>query len=413
MSATATTTVVEPPTTTLTGATEPPFTAYTTSQGLRVSPVPLPEHNTDVGFGALIENVDLNNLSDEQFEDIRKALFEHQVVCFPNQHNLPPETQYAITHRFDPESSTYGHGNRTNQQNNSILHPDLHTLPGVPQVQLIGHGVVKDHYGLEEARLKHPHHRTFHRDPISEEEEKEKQVTRFYRWHIDAALYDYNPPVVTTLLAVNAPQGTQTLRYDDKSGHEMPVPLGSTAFASGYRMYELLTDEEKKVAARTRVQYFPHAYVTINKARALPNGLGMYSEGLELDKSELPPWEESRVKTFPLLWKNPVTGKLALQTHGCCAEKILIDNEDGTTTVIDDLPKVREILYNYQRPGINPERVYCHDWKNGDFVIFHNRGVTHCITGAYRDDQTRIFHQCNLAASHPPAGPSEEDIAAM
>ncbi|EPY51245.1 sulfonate dioxygenase [Schizosaccharomyces cryophilus OY26] len=413
ISTNTTTTNVLPMTLPVQATSSNAFEPYTTANGLRISPAPLPSHSTDVSFGAVIEGIDVRKVTDEQFQEIRKALFEHQVVCFPNQHDLPPETQYDITHRFDPESSTYGHGNSSNKQKNSILHPDLHTIPAVPQVQLIGHGLIQNHYGLPEARLKHPHHRTFHRDPISAEEEKEKQITRFYRWHIDAALYDYNPPVVTTLSAISIPQGTQTLRYDDKSGHQMPVPLGSTVFASGYKMFDLLTDEQKKIAARTRVQYFPHAYVVIHRARALPNGLSMYSEGLELPKDKLPDWQEDKIKTFPLLWKNPVTGKLALQTHGCCAEKIYIDNPDGSTTIIDDLAKVREIIYDYQRPGINPERVYCHDWKEGDFVIFHNRGLIHCITGAYDDSQTRILHQCNLAASHPPVGPTAEEIASI
>lgn len=30
-------------------------------------------------------------------------------------------------------------------------------------------------------QLKHPHHKTFHKTPVSEEEE-DKGVTRFYRW---------------------------------------------------------------------------------------------------------------------------------------------------------------------------------------------------------------------------------------
>ncbi|EEB09120.1 sulfonate dioxygenase [Schizosaccharomyces japonicus yFS275] len=358
-------------------------------------------------FGAVVKNIDLTKLTKGQFQQIEKALFTFQVLCFRNQHNLTPEVQFEITHQFDPATSTYGHGDEAQKQENSILHPDLHTLKTVPQVQLIGHGLVKNHYGIKEAHLRHPHHRTFHRDPISLKDEA-NGVTRFYRWHIDAALYHYNPPVVTTLHAIQVPQGPkQLLRYDDGTGDELHVPLGTTAFASGYKMFQLLSEKDKKVAARTRVQYFPHPYITISNAKALPNGLGMYTDGLELPKAKLPEWSEDKVKTLPLLWKNPVTGMLALQVHACCAEKLLIDNDDGTTTIIDDLSKVREILYNYQRPGIAPKLVYCHDWKADDFVIFHNRGLIHSVVGVFKDDQTRVFHQCNLAASHTPEGPSD------
>lgn len=43
-------------------------------------------------------------------------------------------------------------------------------------------------------------------------------------------------------------------------------------------------------------------------------------------------------------------------------------------------------------------------------VLFHNRGVLHSVVGAFSSDQVRAFHQCNLAASDDPAGPTEEDV---
>jgi alpha-ketoglutarate-dependent taurine dioxygenase len=70
--------------------------------------------------------------------------------------------------------------------------------------------------------------------------------------------------------------------------------------------------------------------------------------------------------------------------------------------VIDDLEKVREIVYNLQRPAISPQYVYAHDWEEGDLVLFHNRGVLHSVVGAFDDDEVRLFRQCNLAASEGP-----------
>jgi hypothetical protein len=117
----------------------------------------------------------------------------------------------AATQAFDPASESYGHGNnKTGEAKKSILHPDLKTIPRVPQVQLIGNGTLYNHEGLAEAKLKHPHHKTFHANPVSDEDES-NGVTRFYRWcnrhltdcfennhsrpprHIDAALYDLSP----------------------------------------------------------------------------------------------------------------------------------------------------------------------------------------------------------------------------
>jgi hypothetical protein len=47
-----------------------------------------------------------------------------------------------------------------------------------------------------------------------------------------------------------------------------------------------------------------------------------------------------------------------------------------------------------------------------DLMLFHNRGVTHSTVGAFKDDQVRKFHQCNLAASDFPVGPDEDDLKA-
>ncbi len=58
------------------------------------------------------------------------------------------------------------------------------------------------------------------------------------------------------------------------------------------------------------------------------------------------------------------------------------------------------------RPAIAPSRVYAHAWRNGDLVIFHNRGLWHSVVGSLRPSDRRVYHQCNLAASEPPLGPS-------
>ncbi|CAH7669501.1 hypothetical protein PPACK8108_LOCUS4124 [Phakopsora pachyrhizi] len=89
--------------------------------------------------------------------------------------------------------------------------------------------------------------RLFHKEVVSQEED-EKGVTRFYCWHIDAALYDLNPPKVTTL------QALRICRYNKGTGDQLDVLLGTTAFES---------------------------------------------------RDQLPSFEESKIKTFPLLWKNP------------------------------------------------------------------------------------------------------------
>jgi xanthine dioxygenase len=350
-------------------------------------------------IGAVITRVDINNLTDADFDVIRNALYTHQVIVLKGQAAATPKAQFELTNRFDPTCTSYGHGNAPRVAK-SILHPDLKTIPHQPQVQVIGNGFVPSFEGLENIQLKHPHHKTFHKDPVPEAEQD--KITRFYRWHIDAALYDLNPPRVTTLMAVRVPRGEpQTLRYDDGTGDELEVPLGTTAFASGYTMYDLLPEELKRLARTTTVQYAAHPYVWMSGAKSRSTGLGLHSDGLELAAAELPPVDPAKVQVLPMCWKNPLTGRLALQIHPSAVRALHL--EDGS--VIDDLETVRDIVYKMQRPGIAPDLVYAHDWEDGDMVVFNNQGVIHSVVGAFAPDQVRIFRQCNLAASTQPEGP--------
>jgi alpha-ketoglutarate-dependent taurine dioxygenase len=230
-----------------------------------------PRPGQSFDFGAELRNADLENITgtliltsipppssltlcpvDADAETIINALYENQVVLFKNQQSLSPKAQYELTRLFDPSATGYGHG-KTLDAKRSILHPDLKTIPHQPQVEVIGNGPVAEFEGLKDITLKHPHHRTFHRDAISEEDDREN--TRFYRWHIDAALYDLEPPKVTSLLAVQVPKTEyQTLRYDDGTSDEVKISRGSTAFVSSYTSYDLLSEADKEFARTTKVQ---------------------------------------------------------------------------------------------------------------------------------------------------------------
>lgn len=188
-------------------------------------------------------------------------------------------------------------------------------------------------------------------------------------------------------------------------------------------MFEILPPTLKSLAVRSRVQYAPHPYVWMSEAKAKSTGLGIESEGKELLKNQLPPFDEFRIKTFPMLWKNPVTGLLHVQVHPCAAERLIIDPipadskpekaiealyPNGAT--ISDLTEVRNLLYQIQRPGISPEHVYAHDWKEKDLCLFHNRGVLHSVVGAFKPEQHRAFWQCHIASTDEPLGPTKEDL---
>lgn len=374
-------------------------------------------HGSNIEFGAEIKGLDLENLSgkypqrrasrqqlsshveESDFTVLRRALYENQVVLIRGQQDLSPAAQYKLTKRFDPEANTYSHGSNK-LDTRSVLHSDLKTIPSAPQVQVIGSGHIASYEGLENITLKHPHHRTFHEKVIPKEEDLTH--THFYRWHIDSAMYDLDPPLMTTLLAIKVPKTrTQTLRYDDGSSHEITVPLGTTAFFSGYTLFNSLSPEDKEFVKSTYVEYAPHPYIWMSKAKSRPNGLGLLSQDLELSDQQLPPIDPSKIKKYPMVWMNPVTKALALMVYPTAARRLHL--KDGT--VVEDLRRVREVLYQLQRPGIEPGFVYMHDWVEGDLVLFNNHGVMHSVVGAFERKEVRIFRQCNMAASRAPVGP--------
>ncbi len=350
-----------------------------------------------VDFGVELSGIELPLLDDEAFAELERAVLTHQIVIVRDQQALSPRDQFELTRRFDPTVKTYGHGNRLDIMKQSVLTQDLVSIPVQPQVKLLGHGRVENHAGIPEVELRHPSHRSFHLQPLTDAEEQ-RGLTRFYRWHIDAALYELHPPKVTTLLALEVPAPRrQTVSYDDGTGDTLDVSLGTTAFVSGYQAFEALSPSDQAWALRTSVRYAPHPYVWMRNARARSTGLGLVSEGKELRREELPSYDEAKVTTLPLVWLNPVTGRRALQVHAYCVEELLTDGKP-----LADLEQCRQRLYDLMRPMIAPSRVYAHEWRRGDLAIFNNRGLWHSVVGSLRPSDLRVYHQCNLASAEPP-----------
>lgn len=277
-----------------------------------------------------------------------------------------------------------------------MLRRDGSSVPKQPQVQILGQGRADGHEGAESLELRHPTHMSFHKEPLSEQEMADG-YTRFYRWHIDSALYELAPPVVTTLLGIDCPSGErQKIKLDGGSGETIESDVAATAFISGADAFDALSDEEKQFALTTTVVYAPHPYIFISPARATSDGFTMVSENLETPLEELPEWEDSKIKRLPLVWTNPVTGRHHLQVHGCCIWKL--ETAKGT----QELAQARETIHGLMKQQLTKERIYLHDWQKGDLVIFFNRGVWHSVTGQFGPEGHRLMHQCNIASGADP-----------
>lgn len=352
-------------------------------------------------FGATItlpKNVnDPSKLNEADFAELKKMLLENLVIVIPGQENLPASSQYELTKRFDPTcEGAYGHSKEFRHEK-SVLKKDGKSVPSQPQVQILGQGTFENHCGLDSVTLTHPTHHTFHKDLLTKEEEDEG-YTRFYRWHIDSALYGLSPPFCTTLLGIHVPPTTKTqkIKYEDTQ-EEIEVSQAGTAFMSGAIAFDLLSEEDKELALGTTVEYAPHPYIFISPARATSDGLTMVSENKEAPLDELPEWEKSKIKKLPMVWTNPQTGRHHIQVHGCCVYKM--HRADGTVL---ELEEARKEAHRILRPAISPKNIYVHNWKKGDLAIFYNQGVLHSVTGQFAEGEKRLMHQCNIASGVDP-----------
>ncbi|CEI88456.1 hypothetical protein RMCBS344292_02846 [Rhizopus microsporus] len=184
-----------------------------------IEPIVPSAKQSGVDFGAIINDLDLEKITPEDFDKLYEAVYTYQVIVVRNQGHVTPHTQYELTKRFDPQNiDMYGHGGMY-RASESVIARDISPLPVQPQVQLLGNGIVRNHCGIDEKKLFHPSHTVFHKTPLTKEQ-MDAGYTRFYRWHMDAALYKLNPPKSSR---------REIVRYDDGTGDELEVQLGTTA----------------------------------------------------------------------------------------------------------------------------------------------------------------------------------------
>ncbi|KAI6825631.1 hypothetical protein KC340_g10674 [Hortaea werneckii] len=358
----------------------------------------------EVTLPSSIRHLDVSQLSIEEHDTLREALFENGVLVVRGQDGIKPTDLISLAKLFDPAPLDIhsGGAKQVTDPKNILSQNGCTRVPSAPQVTVIGQGKYYDHEGIPEIDLKHLDHTLFHEEPLSAEAIA-NGFTRPYRWHMDAPLYENLPGFATVLHALEVPDvPDQKLAFPDDK--QMDVAAGATAFFSGARNFELLSAEEQDFAIRTTVQYAPRAYEWVKDCKATADGLSIATRGREKTEDELPEFEWDKVHEFPMVWENPTNGKPHLQILGCCVLALRTkDPKTGVVTTIDDLDEVRNICHSFQSRVYTPENVYAHRWQKGDLVIFHNRGVMHSITGQLaRHPEKRLLWQCNMASLTEP-----------
>jgi xanthine dioxygenase len=231
--------------------------------------------------------------------------------------------------------------------------------------------------------------------------------TRFVRWHIDAPLYDREPAWFTTLRCLKRPHSPKlTIHWDDGTGQTLESEPGLTAFFSNVQTYDLMSVEEKKLADHSWVEYAPYPYQWIGDCKGNSNGLGLVSEGKEKKIEDLGEWDPKAVKTYPMVWVNPVTGEKAFMVHGICARKLFLRSSlDEVPTVIDDVLKIRAFLKTIQERVLKPEYIMIPKLEEGDIVMWANYQMFHSAVDYPAAYGARTMHQTNIGASKGPVGP--------
>jgi alpha-ketoglutarate-dependent taurine dioxygenase len=175
-------------------------------------------------------------------------------------------------------------------------------------------------------------------------------------WHIDGCTDDI--PIMATML----------------SAHEVAEAGGETEFASSYQAYEDLSSEEKSRCERLRVVHSVEA------------SMRLHTPDPPADQVAI--WRTRPAKEHPLVWTHR-SGRKSLVLGATTDHVVGMDPEEG-----------RALLDGLLDRATVPERVYRHEWKVGDLVIWDNRGVLH-RAAPYDPSSPRDMHRTTFAGDEP------------
>lgn len=177
-----------------------------------------------------------------------------------------------------------------------------------------------------------------------------------FDWHIDGCTEDV--PIMATML----------------SAHAVADSGGETEFASSYQAFEDLSDDEKATCEAVRVVHTIEASQRLQNPHPSP-------EALEVMRRRPP-------KEHPLVWTHR-SGRKSL-VLGATTDHVVGMSPAESRTFLDDL----------LARATAPERVYRHDWRVGDVVVWDNRGVLHRAL-PYDPGSPRDMHRTTFAGDEP------------
>lgn len=145
----------------------------------------------------------------------------------------------------------------------------------------------------------------------------------------------------------------------------------------------------------------------IGDCKGNSNGLGLVSEGKEKTLEDPGDFNLKDVKTYPMVWVNPVTGEKAFQVHGICVRKLFLrSSPTEDPRVVEDVVEIRKLLKTIQERVLKPEYISIPTLEEGDIVMWANHQMFHTAIDYPASFGPRTMHQANIASSSPPVGPN-------
>jgi taurine dioxygenase len=208
-------------------------------------------------MGAEICGVDAARLTDDQFAEIRAALFRHKMIYFRNQ-KLTHAQQEAFSQRFGPFAE------------------DAYTS-GVPG------------------------HRNVH--PLIKEAQDQSKMVFGEGWHTDSPFLP-QPPSITILRAV-----------------EIPLIGGDTIWANSALAYEMLSDAYKRIIADLKVHFSIRDVLRAaqESVELSDSPIGRLAATRNAEKLSDDLLRKIRGSIHPIVRHHPVTGEKALYVDGAYA----------------------------------------------------------------------------------------------
>ncbi|MFF0492040.1 TauD/TfdA dioxygenase family protein [Nocardia sp. NPDC004068] len=265
--------------------------------------------------GAEVRGLDRERLlTDDTLGDaVLDALETYGVLVFRDLH-LDPETQVAFCRRLGEIDTEPGH----------------HPVPGIYRVSL---------------------------DTTKNSSASYLRAT--FDWHIDGCTpQDDAYPQKATMLTAKA----------------VAERGGETEFASTYKAFDTLSDEEKQRFATLRVVHSLEASQRLVTPDPSPE--------------QLAAWRRRPSKEHPLIWTHK-SGRRSL-VLGASTDHVVGMDPDESRALLDDL----------LRRCTTPERVYRHEWSVGDTVLWDNRGVIH-RAAPYDPDSPREMLRTTVLGDEP------------